>query len=131
MNLRRWLPACLLVPVLLGAQTVASSDVEALVRAGNAAFDRGAFAEAVLLYEKAGDRSTEPGLVAFNLATSKYHLARGGDSRAADRCRGRLLSLLSGERRPAARRALFGLGNCMLLRARGASLDSLALRLGH
>ena len=79
MTLRRWLLPGLLLPLLLGARTARTDDdVEALLRAGNAAFDRGAYSDAAALYEKAGDRATEPGLVAFNLATAKYHLARDG-----------------------------------------------------
>jgi tetratricopeptide (TPR) repeat protein len=127
MNLRRWLPLCLLAPLLLGAKAATELDIEALIRAGNADFERGDMAEAARFYDRASERTTEPRLVAFNLGTAKYHLARTGapealaDAEQAYRC-----CLEKGDPRRA--RALFGLGNCMLLRAAGASLDSLALR---
>jgi tetratricopeptide (TPR) repeat protein len=124
---RSWLLAGLLVPVLLGARSAAAPDVESLLRAGNAAFDRGAYAEAIVLYEKAGDRTTDPGLAAFNLAAAKYQLARGGNAQAlADAELAYRCCLERGDPRRA--RALFGLGNCLLLRAGGASLDGVALR---
>jgi hypothetical protein len=125
--IRRWLPAGLLVPLLLGARPPRAADVEALLRAADAAFARGAHAEAAAMYEKAEERSTEPGLAAFNLAAAKLALAREGNPQAlgeaeqAYRC-----CLEPGDpRRP---RALFGLGNCLLLRAAGTALDRLALR---
>jgi hypothetical protein len=133
MKIRRWLLPGLLLPVLLGARTPALLDVEGRVRAGNAAFARGAFAEAAGLYEQAADRATEPTLVAFNLATAKYHLARElergdpqrsaalADAEQAYRC-----CLEKGT--PLRARALFGLGNCLLLRAAGTSPDRVALR---
>jgi hypothetical protein len=81
----------------------------------------------VALYEQAGERSTEPGLVAFNQAGACYQLAlaspeqRGVRLAAADklyRC-----CLEAGDpRRP---RALFGLGNCLLQQA--GPLDRSAL----
>jgi hypothetical protein len=127
MTFRHWLPAGLLVPLLLGARGPRAEDVEALLRAGDDAFARGAHAQAAALYEKAEERSTEPGMAAFNLATAKFHLARDGSPQAlaeaeqAYRC-----CLEPGDpRRP---RALFGLGNCLLLRAAGTSLDRVALR---
>jgi hypothetical protein len=124
---RPWLLAGLLVPLLLGARSKSVPDVEELLRKGNAAFERGAYAEAAALYEKAGDRATEPGLTAFNLATAKYHLARDGNAQAlADAELAYRCCLEPGDPRRA--RALFGLGNCLLLRAAGTSLDRVALR---
>src|SRR5258708_3722559 len=114
MNHRRWLLACLLVPILLGAQSLSAPDIDTLIRAGNAAFERGAYAEAAAQYEKASNRTTEPGLVAFNLATAKYHLAREGNPQAlADAELGYRCCLEPGDPRRA--QALFGLGNCLLL----------------
>ncbi len=88
---------------------------------------RGAWAEAAALYDQAGDRTTEPGLVAFNLATAKYHLAREGNAQAlADAEQAYRCCLEPGDPRRA--QALFGLGNCLLLRAGGSSLDRVSLR---
>jgi tetratricopeptide (TPR) repeat protein len=127
MNARRWLSVLLLVPLLLAAQTTDVPDVLALLRTGNAAFERGAYAEAGALFERAGERTTEPGLAAFNLATAKYNLAKDGNSQAlADAEQAYRCCLEQGEVRRA--RALFGLGNCQMLRAAGSSLDRSAIR---
>jgi hypothetical protein len=101
--------------------------VEALLRAGNSAFERGGYAEAAELYDQAGDRTTDPALAAFNLATANYYLAREGNAQAlADAEQAYRCCLEKGDLRRA--RALFGLGNCMLLRAAGSTLDRVALR---
>ncbi len=124
---RRWLLAGLLLPLLLGARTPPVTDVDALLRAGNAAFERGVYADAAALYDRAGERATEPKLAAFNLATAKYHLAREGNAPAlADAEQAYRCCLEKGDPRRA--RALFGLGNCLLIRAAGSSLDRVALR---
>jgi tetratricopeptide (TPR) repeat protein len=100
---------------LLGAAPAA--DPEALLREGNEAFARGDFARAAALYEKAEVRATDPSLVAFNLAAAKYRLAEADGSPQA---------LLEAEQayrccvEPGAPRraeALYGLGNCLLLKA--------------
>jgi hypothetical protein len=127
LNRRYWLPACLILPVLLGARATAVPDVESLLRAGNAAFERGDYAEAVVWFDKAGDRTTDPSLAAFDLAAAKYQLARAGNAQAlADAELAYRCCLERGDPRRA--RALFGVGNCLLLRAGGASLDGVALR---
>jgi tetratricopeptide (TPR) repeat protein len=100
---------------LLGAAPAA--DPEALLREGNAAFARGDFARAAALFERAEVRATDPGLVAFNLAAAKYRIAEADGSPQA---------LLEAEQayrcctEPGAPRraaALYGLGNCLLLKA--------------
>src|SRR5438128_209220 len=58
---------------VLGAAPI--PDAETLLREGHTAFARGDYAEAASLYERAGLRATDPGVVAFNLAGAKYHLA--------------------------------------------------------
>jgi hypothetical protein len=126
MSLRRLLLVCLVAPALLGARAVTAPEVEALVRAGNAAFERGDYSGAAVYYEKATDRATDPGLVAFNLATAKYHLREGDSQALADAEQAYRCCLAPGDPRRA--RALFGLGNCLLARAAGASLDPTALR---
>ncbi len=65
----------LLFVVALSLAAAPPIDTEALLRDGNTAFRRGDFATAVELYERAGLRTTEPALVAFNLATAKYRQA--------------------------------------------------------
>jgi tetratricopeptide (TPR) repeat protein len=60
---------------LLGiALTSATPDQEAeeLVRQGNRAFAEGRYEEAASLYQQAEERTTDPGLVAFNKAASLY-----------------------------------------------------------
>jgi hypothetical protein len=100
---------------LLGAAP--GLDPEALLREGDEAFARGDFARAAALYEKAEVRATDPGLVAFNLAAAKYRLAEADGSpqalleaEQAYRC-----CVEPGAPRRAA--ALYGLGNCLLLKA--------------
>ena len=92
-------------------------DPEVLLREGNEAFARGDFARAAALFEKAEVRATDPGLVAFNLAAAKYRLAEADGSpqalleaEQAYRC-----CVEPGNPRRAA--ALYGLGNCLLLKA--------------
>jgi hypothetical protein len=122
MNPRRWL--WLVVPALLAAR---AEDNDDLVRRANAAFHGGDYAAAVTLYEKAQVRSKAPGLVAFNLATASYHLARAGDSAALGSAEAAYRSCFEpGDPRRA--EAFFGLGNCLLLRGGAARPDGLALR---
>jgi tetratricopeptide (TPR) repeat protein len=84
---------------------------EDLVRQGNAAFGRGEFDQALKLYERAEERSVDPGLLAFNEGTSLY---REGRYRAAEMHYRRALEGARGERRV---RALYDLGNCLLQQA--------------
>ena len=115
MTLLRPVLALTLALSLLGA--AAAPDSEALLREGNAAFARGDFARAAALFERAEVRATDPGLVAFNLAAAKYRLAESDGSpqalleaEQAYRC-----CVAPGNPRRAA--ALYGLGNCLLLKA--------------
>jgi hypothetical protein len=120
----------LAVLVSLGAAPRGASTPESLLREGNAAFESGDYARAVTLYEQAELRTTDPGQVAFNLATAKYHL---GISEAGSvqtlreaeqlyRC-----CLTPGD--PRRVRALYGVGNCLLARAVAQpSLDVASLR---
>src|SRR5262245_26546447 len=123
----RWAWLGIAVPLLIAARSSEPVDIDALLRAGNAAWERGELALAAASYEKAQRLATDPGLVAFNLATVRYHQAKGGNPQAlaaaevAYRC-----CLEPGDSRRAP--ALFGLGNCLLLRGSMGNLDSLALR---
>jgi Ca-activated chloride channel homolog len=111
--------ACLFLgaALALGAATAPGPGPEALLREGNAAFQRGDHAGAIALYEQAEARATNPGLVAFNLASAKYHLALSQDSpspllREAEQ----LYRCCLGADDPRRPRAWYGLGNCLLRR---------------
>jgi tetratricopeptide (TPR) repeat protein len=102
----RWLA---LPGVLLLLAAAPDADPYHLVRRGNAAFGAGRFDEARGLYERAQERITDPGLAAFNAAVALYQLT---DYREAERQFQCCLADAVGLRRA---RALFGLGNCLLL----------------
>jgi hypothetical protein len=123
---RPWL--FLFVLLVAAAPRVRTSDPEALLRAGDAAFRGDDAARAAELYDRAGVRTIEPSRAAFNLATAKFRLARAGtldalgDAEVAYRC-----CLEKDD--PYRAQALFGLGNCLLLRASsGTTLDRATLR---
>jgi tetratricopeptide (TPR) repeat protein len=100
---------------LLGLALVAGSqslDPEELVRQGNTAFAGGDYEAAVALYQQAGTRTSDPGLVAFNEGTALYHLGRYREAVLRFRsCR---------EDAEGARltRLLYSLGNCLVQQAR-------------
>ena len=100
--------------------------VEGWMRAGDRAAHQGQWAEAISWYEKAEATPFDPGRVAFNLATARYHLALHGQTRELSAAEAGYRACLVGERRG---RALLGLGNCLLLRATsGDGLDPALLR---
>jgi hypothetical protein len=118
----------LLVLALLAlAPAYPAQDIDALVRASNAAFHAGDLARASALLERAQRLAPDPRLVAFNLATVRYHQARAGESAALAeaevfyRC-----CTEPGDARRA--EALLGLGSCLLMRGSSGRLDALALR---
>jgi tetratricopeptide (TPR) repeat protein len=101
-----------------GVSAASPSDWQTLLRQGDAAYARGDYTAAAALYDQAGDRTTDPGLVAFDLAAAQYRLALESD---ADRVR--LARAAEGSYRccispndPRRARALYGLGNALLLR---------------
>lgn len=102
-------------------------EVDTLVRRGNEAFHQKEYASAISYYEAAQARAWDPGLIAFNLATAYYHLAEKGElshlpsAEIAYRC-----CLERGDPRRA--QALFGLGNCLLLRGSVEKLEPASLR---
>src|SRR5262249_28669437 len=126
MNARRWTAAALMLTAVLllaAAPAPGFADPEAALHAGNDAFARGDYAAAAACYGQAAARTTEPGLVAYSLAAAKYRLALAADD---DRDRGRLLQEAEryyrccvGPGDPRRARALYGLGNCLLLQAGG------------
>jgi tetratricopeptide (TPR) repeat protein len=114
--------------IALSCVSAASSlDWQTLLRQGDAAYACGDYTAAASLYEQAGERTTDPGLVAFNLAAAQYRLALGSD---ADRVRlareaeqSYRCCIEPGSSRRA--RALYGLGNALLLRAGDRDADAL------
>jgi len=126
MTRRLWLPLAAL-PALLAAQVAGPADVEALLRRGAEAFHAGDVPAAIACFEQAQRRATDPRLVAFNLATAFYHQARSGQASALPAAEVAYRCCLERDdaRRP---QALFGLGNCLLLRGASGRLDSSALR---
>jgi hypothetical protein len=99
------------------AGTSPTLDPEVLLHEGNAACARGDWSAAAALYELAEARTTQPGLIAFNLAAAKYHLAlaAGGDL-AALREAEQLYRCCLDKDDPLRPQALYGLGNCLLQR---------------
>jgi tetratricopeptide (TPR) repeat protein len=70
---RRVRPLALLLPALvLVAAGPASAPPDELVRQGNGAATRQNYADALKLYERAEERTTDPGLVAFNEGVAFY-----------------------------------------------------------
>jgi hypothetical protein len=126
MTAPRRLAALTLSAALAALGSAPVPDTEALLRQGTAAFERGDFAEAVTLFERAEPRATDPGLVAFNLASARYHLAlaEGGSAAAFRECAA-LFRCCVGPGEPRRARALFGLGNCLLQSAGGSDVETL------
>jgi tetratricopeptide (TPR) repeat protein len=84
-----------------------------LARQGNEAFARGEFNKALDLYTRAEERTTDPGLIAFDKAAALYQLGRYRDAELHyRRCR----EDATGFRRA---RLLYGLGNCLVQQAQG------------
>ena len=78
-----WTPGLILMALYTSAASP-PPDWETLLRQGDAAYERGDYAAAAALYEQAGDRTTDPSLVTFDLAAAQYRLALASD---ADRVR--------------------------------------------
>lgn len=117
----------LLLPLLLAAVSVSPPEVEALLRQGTAAFHRGDLTAAVACFEQAQQRSTDPRVVAFNLATAYYHQAQAGQLAMVPKAELAYRSCLEADD-PRRAEALFGLGNCLQLRGSIGKLDQLPLR---
>jgi tetratricopeptide (TPR) repeat protein len=112
---RRVLGLALALAALALSSASPRPDVEALLREGYAACQRGDYSEAVAWYGRAEPYATDPGLVAFNLATAKYHLAlaEGGREQTLEEARQLYRCCLDPDD-PRRARALYGLGNCLL-----------------
>src|SRR5437868_9442964 len=74
-------PALLALATLaaLAASPARRPDPEEWMRQANDALRRQDYSRAIALYEEVEPYATDPGLVAFNLATAKYQLAASGD----------------------------------------------------
>ena len=113
-----WLAACTLA--LAGAAP--AEDSYDLVRAGNAAFDRGDTTAAMTNYARAEEHTPDPGLVAYNEGAVLYCMALESTDhssaallfRDAERHYRRCLEDAVGSRR---QRALYELGNALVQRA--------------
>jgi tetratricopeptide (TPR) repeat protein len=114
----------LLVPAILGLVLLGAApdlNVERLLREGNAAFDRGDYEKAIELYDRAEDRATDPGQVAFNKATGLYRLALdeieqnpGDAARHFREAEEHYRRSAEGADEPRRSRALFGLANSLV-----------------
>ncbi len=124
----------LLVPAMLGLVLLGASpdmNVERLLREGNAAFDRGDYEKAIEFYDRAEDRATDPGQVAFNKATALYRLAlddteqnSGDPVRRFREAEEHYRRSAEGADEPRRSRALFGLANS-LVQGRGDDVRAL------
>jgi tetratricopeptide (TPR) repeat protein len=90
------------------------------IRQGNAAFEQGAYDNALKLYEGVEERATDPGLVAFNEGAALYRAGRYLDAELHYR---RALEGASGLRQT---QALYNRGNCLLRQAAGSDVEALA-----
>jgi tetratricopeptide (TPR) repeat protein len=108
-----WYGAALLGLFLTSRNAV--EDPDTLVRVGNAAFARGDYAGALEAYNRAEERTQDPGQVAFDEAAALYHLGRFHE---AELHHGRCREDATGPRRG---RVLYNLGTCILQQAAGRS----------
>jgi tetratricopeptide (TPR) repeat protein len=126
MKIHRLGIACIFLAALcISAET--PPDWESLLRQGDAAYARGDYTAAAALYEQAGDRSTDPGLVTFDLAAAQYRMALASDAdrpRLAREAEQSYRCCIEPDS-PRRARALYGLGNALLLRADGRDADAL------
>jgi tetratricopeptide (TPR) repeat protein len=105
--------------VLVAGSAAPADDPDALVRAGYDAYAHGDFAKAVECFQKASERTTDPPLVAFNLASARYRLAlKSAEGRAANLREAEQLFLCCLDKSdPRRLTALNGLGACLLRQA--------------
>jgi tetratricopeptide (TPR) repeat protein len=124
-RLRTALLAGLAALLLLGASPP-PADPEALLRDGDAAYARGDFAAAAELYEQASLRTTDPARAALRLAGARYRLALRAEGPSHDLQEAEELFRCCCEPgEPQRDRALFGLGNCLTLKAAGRDAAAL------
>lgn len=103
----------LFIALLLVIGATPADDAWRAVHAGNDAFERGDYAQALNAYSKAEERITDPGLTALNTAAALYRLGRYRD---AEIHYWRCLEDAAGLRRA---RLLYDLGNCLVRQSQG------------
>jgi Ca-activated chloride channel family protein len=108
--------AAVMLMLLAAAPPVA----EEFERQANAAFAAGRFDEAVRLYTKAEERTSEPGRVAYNAGVAYFNLGRYREAERLFRC---ALDSHDESRRA---RALYNLGTCLLFSSEGRDATRLA-----
>jgi Ca-activated chloride channel family protein len=113
---QRWRPLMTAAIVLLAALLTGGffpEDTSSLILQGDRAFEREDYAAALEAYTRAEERTTDPGLVAFNKGAVLYHLGRFHEATLNySRC----LGDATGARRA---RALYDLGNALVQESRG------------
>ncbi len=109
------------LPLLVGSLPTVLDERQSRLRAANAAFTAGALEEAARGYTKLQPLMTDPGQVAFNLATTYYHQQRFAE--AEDSYRRCLADQAIPPQRQAA--ALYNLANCLVLQAGPIDVDRL------
>jgi tetratricopeptide (TPR) repeat protein len=110
-----FLAARSIILVLLAAAFVganAATDADALVRQGNAAFERKDYAAAVTLYARAESLAVDPGHVAFNKAAALYQLGNFRDAERHYRC------AIENASEPRRTNARYGLANSLVHQGR-------------
>jgi hypothetical protein len=119
-----------LLAAVSSGEGAGDAESEDLLGRASDAFAREDFAAAAELYEQAEARTTDPGQVAFDLATARYQLAASGGGGPGVLREAELGFRCCLESDPDLRgRALLGLANCLLLRSGGeGGLDPVLLR---
>ncbi len=102
-------------------------DWQTLLREGDAAYGRGDYAAAADLYERAWDDAADPGLAAMDLAAAKVRLAERSDADRAELAQeaAQAYRCCTGPGDPRRTRALYGLGDALLLKSDGRDADAL------
>jgi len=121
-----WIAGLFVTAVCASAASPAP-DWQTLLRQGDAAYERGDYTAAAALYEQAGDRTTDPGLVTFDLAAAQVRLALTSDAdrvRLAQEAEQSYRCCIDADN-PRRAPALYGLGNALLLKADGRDADAL------
>jgi hypothetical protein len=111
--------------LLLGASP-RRLDPETLLREGDMAYARGDFGAAADFYERASLRTTEPGRAALSLAAARYRQAITSDGPSRELYAAEeLFRCCTEPGDPRRDRALFGLGNCLVLKSAGRDAAAL------
>ncbi len=123
----------LLVVVALSLAAAPATETEALLREGNAAFRRGDYTAAADRYERAGLHTTEPALIAFDLAAAKYRQAvASADNRAKHLEEAKqYFSCCLRKEDPRRASALLYLGACLLQQALDGDADRAREAIDH